>query len=125
MVSGKKLFKRFLDEVPDEKLESLREGEKTLYLDWALGYRLDHQGLNDDEREGDWIHRVFVQPVGSTKLGTKTQRSNSTKDTKVFIEADEDEKDGPERVDNANLESPATDNERARHFQAVATSKSA
>lgn len=48
MVGGMKRFEAFLDDVPDEKLEYLPEGEQTLYSDYARGYRLDHQGVSVD-----------------------------------------------------------------------------
>ncbi|ROW14035.1 hypothetical protein VPNG_04065 [Cytospora leucostoma] len=85
MVGGRKRFEAFLDDVPDEKLEYLPEDEQTLHLDHARGYRLDHQGLNQDQNEGDWIYRLYVQPIGSAKSKSKSQRRKSLKNTKIVL----------------------------------------
>ncbi|KAF7539756.1 hypothetical protein G7054_g1883 [Neopestalotiopsis clavispora] len=81
MPSQKKNFRDFLNEVPDEKLEmSQYDGETTINKNNDRGFRLDHQGLNKDEKEKPYEHRLYVQPSGgsdSTSKRSENHQENS------------------------------------------------
>ncbi|KAK3897647.1 hypothetical protein C8A05DRAFT_19622 [Staphylotrichum tortipilum] len=75
MPSAKKLIEGFLADINDDKLSNLGGGEHTIETDMNRGFRLDYQGRNDDPNEDPHVHRLYIQPVGSSKSKSKSKRN--------------------------------------------------
>lgn len=69
-MSEKKAIKKFIDSLSDGKLSGWRDKEYTIGDDRKLGYRIDHQGTNDDVTTKK--HRLFIQNC----KGGKSRYSN-------------------------------------------------
>ena len=46
MVSEEKKFVEFVEAIKTEKLSGFVDGEKSISVDYKLGFRLDHQGVS-------------------------------------------------------------------------------
>ncbi|KAK4697899.1 hypothetical protein P7C71_g239, partial [Lecanoromycetidae sp. Uapishka_2] len=71
MSKNNKAVKDFLDAIPDEKLKNFVTSEKTMVKDRKHGFRLDHQGVNNDGTSRLYIQRIpggkSQASMGSTK----------------------------------------------------------
>ncbi|KAK4210127.1 hypothetical protein QBC37DRAFT_403729 [Rhypophila decipiens] len=74
----------FLDSVLDAHLVMNQySGEETIKADFRKGFRLDHQGTNNDETVHPWTHRIYVQPVGGSK--SKSHRQSKANNNKSIL----------------------------------------
>lgn len=64
-------LRAFVDGIPDAKLQNFGSGEYSIVTNRDLGFRLDHQGINQD---GSGTDRLFIQPLGQASRG-KSQAS--------------------------------------------------
>ncbi|KAM7208215.1 hypothetical protein V8F20_001495 [Naviculisporaceae sp. PSN 640] len=66
----KKLLTKWLDSIPDSKLDMR-------FYDKEVTIKANYQ-INNDKSEAPWIHRLYIQPVGNTSQASRTGRDHST-----------------------------------------------
>ncbi|KAG7005372.1 hypothetical protein G7Y79_00020g049000 [Physcia stellaris] len=70
-MNDKKKFEQFVNSIKKEKLSGFVDGEKSeIAVDYKRGFRLDHQGLNNDPSTKP--HRIYVQPIkGGSSIASR------------------------------------------------------
>ncbi|ETS84200.1 hypothetical protein PFICI_02225 [Pestalotiopsis fici W106-1] len=97
---------KFLENIPDEKLRNFADRQHTLYECYNAGFRLDHQGLNDDPNEKPFVHRLYVQPIGGSGTKSKSKRAKANKkNDSVTARCHVSNKATPQEIRDALLES--------------------